>query len=79
MINNKAEFHLDGDKVKLITKCFNCDREIDVIDSIFFGIPRILKFLTNKKEPIKNVEITLKCPVCNFKFCINRLAYHHKD
>ena len=78
MINTKAEFIIDGNKVKLMTYCYNCEKDIDVIDCIFYDIPDIQIVLPNPDEPIKNCNITLRCPECLERFCINRLIYLKK-
>lgn len=75
MINTKAEFIIDGNKVKLMAFCNNCNKDIDVIDCIFHEIPSMLKFLPNKNEPIKEIQIKLRCPECYARFCINKLIY----
>jgi len=78
MIVNLAEFIIDGDKVKLITRCYNCNKDVDVIEALLHNLPESSRFLPSKDKPIIDIQINLRCPDCKFQFRINRLKYLEK-
>lgn len=78
MLVNLAEFFIDGDRAKLITHCYNCNKDIDVIESILHNLPESSRFLPNIDNPLIEIEINLRCPNCKYQFRINRLRYLEK-
>ncbi len=78
MLVNLAEFIIDGDKVKLITHCYNCNKDVDVIDAILHNLPKSSRFLPSTDNPLIEIEINLRCPNCKYQFRINRLRYLEK-
>jgi len=78
MISCNAEFIITKNEVKLMTRCYECNKDINVIDCIFHNIPVVLKFLPNKENPNRKVEIKLRCPECKIMFCITSLSYYNR-
>jgi hypothetical protein len=62
------------DELHLWTKCPDCDEYVDVLYYFCYYIPNIPKKITGN-----GMEITVRCPICEYKFMLVSIDYYENN
>jgi hypothetical protein len=77
MIRVKGSFTITGreypEDILLNVFCHGCQNHVNVLDYFCHYLPDILQYLPDKDNRHKKVELTVRCPSCNYKFLIDGL------
>ena len=67
------------DELHLWANCPECSERVDMLYYYCLYLPKILKLTNGGNNNGNNLEITVRCPLCEFKFMLVNISYNENN